>query len=40
MLFGIGPLDPATHVAVIGILLTATALASHCRFGARRRWIR
>jgi predicted permease len=29
LLFGIGPLDPATYVAVFGVLLTAAALASY-----------
>jgi ABC-type lipoprotein release transport system permease subunit len=29
LLFGIGPLDPATYVAVAGILLIAAGLASY-----------
>jgi ABC-type antimicrobial peptide transport system permease subunit len=29
LLFGIGPLDPTTYVVVLGILLTAAALASY-----------
>jgi putative ABC transport system permease protein len=29
LLFGIGPLDPMTYAAVLGLLLAATALASY-----------